>query len=68
VIPTIRPPLPGLEPAFDVAATLGPMEDHGVTRAGHRRVVRLAALQQSIYVAAAIRGGDSVRYTAYRVT
>jgi uncharacterized protein DUF3237 len=155
-------PVPRLEPAFDVAATLGPLEDHGVTRAGHRRVVpitggrvsglvgaevleaeilaggadwqlvrpdggieidtrysartadgeyvhfrtsgvrsgppavlaallrgepvdpseyyfrvtvyletsapRLAAWQQSIFVASAIRGADSVRYTAYRVT
>ncbi len=33
------PPVPGLEPAFDVEAYLGPLEDHGVTRAGHRRVV-----------------------------
>lgn len=32
-------PVPRLEPAFDVTATLGPLEDHGVTRAGHRRVV-----------------------------
>jgi hypothetical protein len=150
-------PVPRLEPAFDVTATLGPLEDHGTTRAGHRRVVpitgglvsglvdaeilaggadwqivrpdgcteidtrysartrageyvpfrtsgvrsgppeildallrgepvdpslyyfrvlvyletsapRLAELQRSIFVAAAIRGADSVRYTAYRVT
>jgi hypothetical protein len=150
-------PVPRLEPAFDVTATLGPLEDHGVTRAGHRRVVpitggqvsglvdaeilpggadwqlirpdgateidtrysartpageyvhfrtsgvrsgppeildallrgepvdpseyyfrvtvyletsapRLAELQRSIFVASAIRGADSVRYTAYRVT
>jgi len=108
-------PVPRLEPAFDVTATLGPLEDHGATRAGHRRVVpitgglvsglaggladaeildallrgepvdpseyyfrvsvyletsapRLAELQRSIFVAAAIRGADSVRYTAYRVT
>jgi Protein of unknown function (DUF3237) len=155
-------PVPRLEPAFDVTATLGPLEDHGVTRAGYRRVVpitggrvsggrvsglvdaeilaggadwqivrpdgsteidtrysartpageyihfrtagvrsgppavldallrgepvdpseyyfrvavyletsapRLAELQRSIFVAAAIRGADSVRYTAYRVT
>ena len=150
-------PVPGLEPAFDVAATLGPLEDHGTTRVGHRRVVpiaggrvtglidaeilpggadwqviradgtieidtrysartaageyvhfrtsgvrsgppevldallrgepvdpsayyfrvavyletsapRLAALERSIFVASAIRGADSVRYTAYRVT
>jgi len=35
-------PVPGLEPAFTVAARLGPLEDHGVTRAGHRRVVAIA--------------------------
>ena len=32
-------PVPGLEPAFTVDARLGPLEDHGVTRAGHRRVI-----------------------------
>lgn len=35
-------PVPGLEPAFDVDATLGPLEDHGVTRVGHRRVIPIA--------------------------
>ena len=35
-------PVPGLEPAFEVDARLGPLEDHGVTRAGHRRVVAVA--------------------------
>jgi len=35
-------PVPGLEPAFTVTAGLGPLEDHGVTRAGHRRVVPIA--------------------------
>jgi hypothetical protein len=34
--------VPGLEPAFTVDARLGPLEDHGVTRAGHRRVVPIA--------------------------
>jgi hypothetical protein len=34
--------VPGLEPAFTVDARLGPFEDHGVTRAGHRRVVPIA--------------------------
>jgi hypothetical protein len=34
--------VPGLEPAFAVEARLGPLEDHGVTRAGHRRVVQIA--------------------------
>jgi hypothetical protein len=33
------PAVPGLEPAFEVEARLGALEDHGVTRAGHRRVV-----------------------------
>lgn len=32
-------PVPGLVGAFDVEADLGPLEDHGTTRAGHRRVV-----------------------------
>jgi hypothetical protein len=32
-------PVPGLEPAFDVTVELGPLEDHGMTRAGHRRVI-----------------------------
>jgi Protein of unknown function (DUF3237) len=35
-------PIPGLERAFDVDARLGPLEDHGMTRAGHRRVVPVA--------------------------
>ena len=35
-------PIPGLERAFDVDARLGPLEDHGLTRAGHRRVVPIA--------------------------
>jgi len=34
--------VPGLEPAFTVDARLGPLEDHGVTRAGHRRVIAIA--------------------------
>ena len=32
-------PVPTLELAFHVEATLGPIEDHGGTRAGHRRIV-----------------------------
>ncbi|MFT4212903.1 MAG: DUF3237 domain-containing protein [Microbacterium sp.] len=34
-----RAPVPSLEPAFEVTVELGPLEDHGMTRAGHRRVV-----------------------------
>ena len=32
-------PIPELEAAFDVVVHLGPLEDHGLTRAGHRRVI-----------------------------
>jgi len=32
-------PVPDLEFAFHVEARLGPLEDHGVTRAGHRRII-----------------------------
>ena len=39
---TLVAPVPGLEPAFTVDARLGPLEDHGTTRAGHRRVVPIA--------------------------
>jgi hypothetical protein len=35
-------PVPGLEPAFTVDARLGPLEDHGMTRAGRRRVIPVA--------------------------
>ena len=41
--PPAPAPVPGLEPAFHVDALLGPLEDHGVTRAGHRRVVQIAS-------------------------
>jgi len=34
-----EPPIPTLERAFEVVAELGPLQDHGVTRAGHRRVI-----------------------------
>lgn len=32
-------PLPSLEHVFDVEASLGALEDHGMTRAGHRRII-----------------------------
>ena len=44
--------MPVLEPAFIVEARLGPLEDHGMTRAGHRRVVPVAGGR-----VAAIAGG-----------
>ncbi|MFK4807540.1 DUF3237 domain-containing protein [Microbacterium sp. ZW CA_36] len=33
------PPVPSLVAAFEVVAELGPLEDHGMTRAGHRRII-----------------------------
>ena len=33
------PPVPSLEFAFEVSAELGAIEDHGMTRAGHRRII-----------------------------
>lgn len=33
------PPVPELTPAFDVLVRLGPVDDYGITRAGHRRVI-----------------------------
>lgn len=33
------PPIPSLERAFEVCADLGPLEDHGMTRVGHRRII-----------------------------
>jgi Protein of unknown function (DUF3237) len=32
-------PIPALVPAFDVVVHLGRLEDHGITRAGHRRLI-----------------------------
>ncbi len=49
-------PVPGLEPAFTVDARLGPLEDHGVTRAGHRRVIPIAGGRVSP-VAGGLLGG-----------
>ncbi|AZS35674.1 hypothetical protein CVS47_00269 [Microbacterium lemovicicum] len=39
---TVRPPAPGLEWAFSVDAELGPLQDHGMTRVGHRRIIPIA--------------------------
>jgi hypothetical protein len=36
---TRQPPVPALERAFEVTADLGVLEDHGMTRAGHRRII-----------------------------
>lgn len=34
-----EPPVPQLERAFEVVAELGPLEDHGRTGVGHRRII-----------------------------
>jgi hypothetical protein len=52
-------PVPRLEPAFDVTATLGPLEDHGTTRAGHRRVVPITGGLVSGLVDAEILAGGA---------
>ena len=52
-------PVPGLEPAFAVDARLGPLEDHGVTRAGHRRVVPVAGGRVSGLLDAEILAGGA---------
>ena len=51
--------MPGLEPAFTVDARLGPLEDHGLTRAGHRRVVPVAGGQVSGLLEAEILPGGA---------
>jgi hypothetical protein len=51
-------PVPSLEPVFEVDARLGRLEDHGVTRAGHRRVVPIAGGQISgLFDAEILSGG-----------
>jgi hypothetical protein len=35
----ISPAVPDLVAAFDVVVRLGPLDDYGVTRAGHRRII-----------------------------
>ncbi|HEY0935298.1 MAG TPA: DUF3237 domain-containing protein [Trebonia sp.] len=51
-------PPPGLERAFTVDAQLGPLEDHGTTRAGHRRVVPVTGGQVSgLFDAEILPGG-----------
>lgn len=50
--------VPTLEPVLTVAAKLGPLEDHGVTRAGHRRVVPVTGGQVSgLFDAEILSGG-----------
>ena len=53
------PPVPGLEPAFAVEARLGVLQDHGVTRAGHRRVVPIIGGRVTGLFTAEIRPGGA---------
>jgi hypothetical protein len=52
-------PVPALERAFDVDARLGPLEDHGGTRAGHRRVVPITGGRVSGLIDAEIVAGGA---------
>jgi hypothetical protein len=55
---TATAPVPALEHAFDVEVHLGPLEDHGVTRAGHRRVVPIVGGRVSgLFTAQILSGG-----------
>ncbi|MFG3555896.1 DUF3237 domain-containing protein [Micromonospora sp. NPDC047557] len=52
------PAVPGLEAVFEVAAWLGALEYHGVTRAGHRRVVPIVGGQiTGLFEAEILPGG-----------
>jgi len=52
-------PTPALVHAFDVEVRLGALEDHGVTRAGHRRVVPIVGGTISGGLDAVILGGGA---------
>lgn len=52
-------PIPALEPAFEVVVDLGPLEDHGDTRAGHRRVVPITGGEVSGGVSGRILPGGA---------
>lgn len=54
-------PIPALEPAFDVVAQLGPLEDHGNTLAGHRRVIPIIGGTVSGAIEAEILPGGADR-------
>lgn len=53
-----EPPVPQLERAFEVVADLGPLEDHGMTRAGHRRIIPVVGGAVSgAFTGTILRGG-----------
>jgi hypothetical protein len=55
----IAPPIPGLERAFDVTVRLGPVDDYGKTRAGHRRVIPVLGGEMAGGLDAEILGGGA---------
>lgn len=56
---THTPAVPALAAAFDVVVHLGPLADHGRTRAGHRRVVPIVGGRISGGLDAAILPGGA---------
>jgi hypothetical protein len=55
---TTTPVQPGLRAAFDADIQLGPLEDHGMTRAGHRRVVPISGGRiRGLFAAEILPGG-----------
>ena len=53
-------PVPTLEAAFEVDVTLGALEDHGTTRAGHRRVIPITGGRITGAVDAVILPGGAI--------
>lgn len=53
------PAVPGLAPAFDVVVRLGPLDDYGITRAGHRRVIPIVGGEISGALEATILPGGA---------
>ncbi|MCW3492695.1 DUF3237 domain-containing protein [Microbacterium sp. SSM24] len=54
-----EPIVPELVRAFDVTVRLGPVEDHGATRAGHRRVIPIVGGEISGAIEATILPGGA---------
>ncbi|MET0296936.1 MAG: DUF3237 domain-containing protein [Microbacterium sp.] len=55
----VVPPVPALRRAFDVEVLVGPPVDHGVTSAGHRRVVPILGGSISGDLTATIEAGGA---------
>lgn len=55
----MRLPTPGLIERFRVEVELGPLEDHGITRAGHRRIIPIVGGRITGEIDAAILPGGA---------